>query len=238
MPAGIEAVIEDGFATLDFIDRSLVGPSLAKLAAQGSRVTKETRTGPRARYTMPEGDAVAAGLLDGATVKPPALAFGDTGAAAVLQGVGMAGARPEQPTIRNHYSGATPASAVMAIPGPSTTVSGSKPTTPAVTPAHAAVTRPRGADSHDYTGPEIVDYVEPTTLHSPAPARPTTTEGILIDVPAQIPGSGVQTSVPKVSAPDSSWTVADLKQYAADNGIDLGAATKKSDILAAIQAAG
>jgi hypothetical protein len=34
-----------------------------------------------------------------------------------------------------------------------------------------------------------------------------------------------------------TWTVADLKQYAADNSIDLGAATKKSDILAAIQAA-
>ncbi len=32
-------------------------------------------------------------------------------------------------------------------------------------------------------------------------------------------------------------TVAELKQYAAENGIDLGTATKKSDILATIQAA-
>lgn len=32
--------------------------------------------------------------------------------------------------------------------------------------------------------------------------------------------------------------VPELKQFAADNGIDLGAATKKADILAIIQAAG
>nr|DAL17871.1 MAG TPA_asm: HeH/LEM domain [Caudoviricetes sp.] len=32
--------------------------------------------------------------------------------------------------------------------------------------------------------------------------------------------------------------VHELKQFAADNGIDLGAATKKADILAIIQAAG
>lgn len=36
---------------------------------------------------------------------------------------------------------------------------------------------------------------------------------------------------------DSTWKVADLKSYAADNGIDLGDATKKDDILAAIVAA-
>lgn len=35
-------------------------------------------------------------------------------------------------------------------------------------------------------------------------------------------------------SPDSTWTVADLKAYAADNDVDLGDATKKEDVLAAI----
>ncbi|MET0887901.1 MAG: hypothetical protein ABWX92_15800 [Mycetocola sp.] len=35
-------------------------------------------------------------------------------------------------------------------------------------------------------------------------------------------------------APDKSWKVADLKSFAETNGIDLGDATKKDDILAVI----
>ena len=42
---------------------------------------------------------------------------------------------------------------------------------------------------------------------------------------------------PRSETPDSSWKVADLKSHAVDNGIDLGDATKKDDILAAITAA-
>lgn len=34
--------------------------------------------------------------------------------------------------------------------------------------------------------------------------------------------------------PDDSWTNADIKQYAEDKGIDLGGATTKADMLAAI----
>lgn len=45
-------------------------------------------------------------------------------------------------------------------------------------------------------------------------------------------------SKPKSETPDSSWKVADLKEHAEENGIDLGEATKKEDILAAITAAG
>lgn len=40
-----------------------------------------------------------------------------------------------------------------------------------------------------------------------------------------------------LGAPDSSWKVADLKAHAEENGIDLGDATKKEDIVAAITAA-
>lgn len=38
-------------------------------------------------------------------------------------------------------------------------------------------------------------------------------------------------------SPDSTWKVADLKSYAAENGVDLGEATKKEDIVAALAAA-
>lgn len=38
-------------------------------------------------------------------------------------------------------------------------------------------------------------------------------------------------------APSTSWKVADLKAHAEENGIDLGDATKKEDIVAAITAA-
>jgi hypothetical protein len=37
--------------------------------------------------------------------------------------------------------------------------------------------------------------------------------------------------------PDVSWKADDLKSYAASNGVDLGGATKKEDIVAAIAAA-
>lgn len=37
--------------------------------------------------------------------------------------------------------------------------------------------------------------------------------------------------------PGESWTVADLQAYAAEHGIDLGGASKKSDILTAIAGA-
>ncbi|WP_404474833.1 hypothetical protein [Microbacterium aerolatum] len=39
------------------------------------------------------------------------------------------------------------------------------------------------------------------------------------------------------SAPSKSWKVDELKAYADENGIDLGDATKKADILAAIETA-
>lgn len=44
-------------------------------------------------------------------------------------------------------------------------------------------------------------------------------------------------AAPRSETPDSSWKVAELKAYAEDNSIDLGDATKKDDILAAITAA-
>lgn len=72
MPAGIVAVVEDGFASLDFVDPALKGPALARLIRDGGPGIIETltRTGTRRLYRVPEGNARAAGLLD--APEPPA----------------------------------------------------------------------------------------------------------------------------------------------------------------------
>ena len=67
MPAGIIATVDNGFATLDFVDKSLRGPALAELVEIGGPASIETitRDGPRRKYRVPAGNAQAAGLLDG-----------------------------------------------------------------------------------------------------------------------------------------------------------------------------
>lgn len=67
MPEGIVATVDDGFATLDFVDKSLRGPALQALLEIGGPATIETltRVGPRRQYRVPEGNAREAGLLDG-----------------------------------------------------------------------------------------------------------------------------------------------------------------------------
>lgn len=66
MPEGVSVVVDDGFATIDFIDRRLRGTGLAALLAVGGPGTVEvlTRVGPRRLYRTPEGNAREAGLLD------------------------------------------------------------------------------------------------------------------------------------------------------------------------------
>ncbi|UYL88125.1 hypothetical protein SEA_EVAA_14 [Gordonia phage Evaa] len=66
MPEGIIATVDEGFATLDFVDRSLRGPAIQKLLEIGGPETIETltRSGPRRQYRVPEGNAREAGLLD------------------------------------------------------------------------------------------------------------------------------------------------------------------------------
>ena len=232
MPAGIEAVVEDGYATLDFTDRSLVGPAMETLRQAGSKVTKLTRVGPRTQYRLAEADAVAVGLLDAATVRPEALAYGDTGYAEDLQSVGNAGARPHQPTVRgNAYVGKTSAEDVMAIPGPSTTVNGSVPDDRVVPPLHE----------------EVIDTVGDTTIHSPQPQRPpaagdggSSTPPPVVPTPLPAPTPGPAPAAPQpapAGTPNEDWTNAEIKAYADANNIDLDGATKKSDMLAAIEIA-
>lgn len=69
VPAGINVLIENGFATLDFVDTSIRGTSLAALVTHtpAGLIEKMTRSGPRVQYRVPEGNARAAGLVDGST---------------------------------------------------------------------------------------------------------------------------------------------------------------------------
>lgn len=65
MPVGVDVVVEDGFATIEFVDRSLRGPGLAKLLEVGTPPELIDKvTIPRLAYIVPEGNARLAGLLD------------------------------------------------------------------------------------------------------------------------------------------------------------------------------
>lgn len=67
MPAGVEVVVADGFATIDFVDTSKKGPGLQALLEVGTppgAIEKLSRSGPRVLYVVPEGNAREAGLLD------------------------------------------------------------------------------------------------------------------------------------------------------------------------------
>ena len=87
MPAGIIATVDNGFATIDFVDKSLRGPALAELVEIGGPASIETitRDGPRRKYRVPAGNAQAAGLLDGDEVGDVWSAGRDTGAAAATK---------------------------------------------------------------------------------------------------------------------------------------------------------
>lgn len=66
MPAGVEVLVENGFATIDFVDPKLKGHGLTALLEHTPPEFIETltRTGPRRLYRVPEGNARAAGLID------------------------------------------------------------------------------------------------------------------------------------------------------------------------------
>ncbi|AVR55937.1 hypothetical protein SEA_YAHALOM_16 [Mycobacterium phage Yahalom] len=105
MPAGIEVVVEDGFATIDFLDPKLKGPALGRLIESGGPGVVEPLTrekgSPRKRYRVPEGNAREAGLLDEAREV-------DALVSNVLEsGVDAHGSAPDLPTSANAHSQTT-----------------------------------------------------------------------------------------------------------------------------------
>ena len=86
MPAGIIATVDNGFATIDFVDQSKRAQGLADLMAAGGPGSIETitRDGPRRKYRVPVQFATTAGLLDGDETGATFSAGHDTGSAAAL----------------------------------------------------------------------------------------------------------------------------------------------------------
>ncbi|MGY2036614.1 hypothetical protein ACW9HF_15135 [Nocardia gipuzkoensis] len=71
---------------------------------------------------------------------------------------------------------------------------------------------------------ERFDRLNMPQVQEPAP--------VVVAVPAE-----AESEPDPAGEPSDSWTVAQLQAFAKANGIDLGEATKKADILAAVQAA-
>jgi hypothetical protein len=90
MPKGVEVVVENGFATIDFVDAAKRGPALAKLHKIGGPASVETitREGPRRQYRVPEGNARAAGLM-GRRSRARPFSRGDSGFAEALRVAGL-----------------------------------------------------------------------------------------------------------------------------------------------------
>ena len=72
MPVGVEVLVEDGVAAIEFVDATLRGPGLAELFkhARPDEVQKVTR--PSTQYLVPVEYARAAGLLDEKAAPAPA----------------------------------------------------------------------------------------------------------------------------------------------------------------------
>ncbi|MGH3556413.1 hypothetical protein [Mycobacterium sp.] len=110
MTTGIEVAVRDGFAVIDFIDPSLRGPALAKLAeiGGGDSIEPLTRGGARKGYRVPEGNAREAGLLIDSTHVDALEAASDSGFATALAAAGnglphtLAGQRPTQQDSAPH----------------------------------------------------------------------------------------------------------------------------------------
>ena len=73
-------------------------------------------------------------------------------------------------------------------------------------------------------------------IHTQSGARVSVADGKVLGVDF-VPVDGQETTG-RSDTPDKSWKVAELKAFADEQGIDLGDATKKDDILAVIVAAG
>lgn len=71
-------------------------------------------------------------------------------------------------------------------------------------------------------------------IHTQSGARVSVADGKELGV-GFVPVDGAE-AAERSDGPDKSWKVAELKAFADEHGIDLGDATKKDDILSAIEA--
>ncbi|URM86112.1 hypothetical protein SEA_BIGGITYBASS_12 [Gordonia phage BiggityBass] len=187
MPEGIIAEIDEGFATLDFVDRSLRGPALQKLIDIGGPHSIETltRSGPRRQYRVPEGNAREAGLIDEAT---ESLVRGDTGAAQTLADSASTTGSPAPVTSRNAWG------------------TGRDPIT---APASDPVTDPASAPAPEYPEGEPTTDWKFDQLKAYAAAHNVDTDGLRskVDVLAAINTTPVSAPVEQTADADPAQAV-------------------------------
>jgi len=253
MPADIAVLVENGFATIDFMTREARQSGLASLVAHTppDLIEKLTRSGPRAQYRVPLGNAQDAGLVDDVSLVDSLPDRDDLGFADAL-----VAAHPndnpgdwhqENPNVaveafvadRDHQdatiSGPLRPNKPVAetVPGPPAGADIStadlqklvKANTPQ--PADYASAKPDKDDRVPNAHATIASVVSTDTK----PANPFQRK----DVPAASAPPVAPAAEP--GEPSEKWTVPKLRQFATDHGIDLGEATLKADIVAVIKVA-
>ncbi|AKF14584.1 hypothetical protein AVJ28_gp15 [Mycobacterium phage Baee] len=222
MPTGIIATVDDGYATVDFVNPALRGPGLKAVIdiAGPHAIETITRKGPRRQYKMLVGNAQAAGLLDGDEPGRVRTAGPDLGAAAALVAADPnvnAGADHadwhtpyDEYTSANKYVGTTTVTAARAAAAPAYTgrANAIGGTNAGDTPTHAEVI------AHVKRGHPEGGFVGST------------------------PGGEPVYPDPDVSEPTMTWTRAQLDAYAGDMTppIDTTGLASKQAVLDAIAA--
>jgi hypothetical protein len=219
MPAGVEVFVEDGFATIDFTDRSRRADGFAKLLEHTpvGLIQTLTRSGPRRQYRVPEGNAREAGLIDESSGN------GDSGEGDDAAQPGATGTYDPDPDTG--FADALKAADPFAeadqswhhpMPNVSDTAYGS---------GVGTVTGPlRPNKATAGTVPTVpADAAE---LHADLQQRVHDATDAITDPP-----------LPPLRSedPDETWKVDELREYARENEINLEGATRKDDIIEKIQ---
>lgn len=224
MPEGISVIVDDeGFANITFENPLLRGPALDKLIKIGGAETVEKSTEHGyPSYRVPEGNARAAGLLSSrpvgkapieVTVESAELTSGPTDTAEQLTGPGL------QRSSDDPQVGTPPADLVDVRPdvagvlsqleGLAGTGTGTAPVEPQVDPNQPA---PQGNSDEPPADPEATP-ADNGGQTEPAPK----------DAPRYPEGE-----------PSDEWSLAELKAYAVDKGLDPHELRSKVKVLALI----
>lgn len=245
MPKGIDVLVEEGFATIDFVDRRLRGQGIAALLEHtpAELVEKITRSGPRALYRVPEGNAREAGMLDGENTVDHLADREDTKFAQQLvdsdpwEGKGV-WSQPRRTVKGNAYvNGRDGANGAIQGPLRPNQPTGTPPARPAAATESASelqarikasTRRPADYQPKPYekvSGPPIA--VTRSGLH---PARPAST---VESAPVEKASTAATYDDGK---PDMDWSRSDMDAYAEGLGLDPKKFSNKEKLLAAIRA--
>ncbi|UVK60657.1 hypothetical protein SEA_PHANTASMAGORIA_17 [Mycobacterium phage Phantasmagoria] len=248
MPAGIAVELDNGFATLEFLDKAARGRALEALIRVGGPATIEKLTrekGARSvRYRVPEGNAREAGLLDDYEVGlSNVVASGGTDATGIVL--------PETPTSKGLVHGQQLRSGTYRG-GDTGNVHTTTPSDPVArgiaTPTHAEViehvaasgpVQPQGVPAEAYPAPEPGGaYIGMQGLgEAVTPAEAETSAagdgGVVVDVPGD--DDIVAKQAWPAGEPNEDWKRSELDAYAASIGINTKNLDNKAAVLDALK---